>query len=254
MSQRPIIGVSSRKIYFTHNDRPYPRFGVAINYVQASEAAGGAPLMLPLSQNADVLHQLLDVCDGLLLTGGLDIDPSLYGEEPHQNIDQINPLRDITEMILAKEALRRDMPIFGICRGMQILNVAAGGSLVQDIGSQIEKETLQHFQKLTEEYPSHSIRIESDSWLHRIVGEEKVRVNSYHHQCVKRMGEGFRVTAWAPDGVPEAMSDDRRFFAHAVQWHPELTYTNLDFNLAMFRAHVEAAGRYRVERRAEAQR
>ncbi|MCB9832013.1 MAG: gamma-glutamyl-gamma-aminobutyrate hydrolase family protein [Planctomycetes bacterium] len=245
---RPVIGVSSRKIYYTHNDRPYPRFGVSMHYVQAVEAAGGAPLMLPLSQSGDVLKQLLGVCDGLLLTGGFDLDPSWYGEEPHRRIAQINPLRDITEMILTKEALERDMPIFGVCRGMQVLNVAAGGNLYQDLESQVKGEVLLHFQKLTEEFPSHSIRIEKGSWLHHVTNSESVRVNSYHHQAVKDIAPGFRITARATDGVVEAMSSDRHFFAHGVQWHPELTYTNLDFNLAMFRSHVEAAGHFRVRR------
>ena len=248
MSKRPIIGVSSRKIYYTHNDRPYPRYGVSMHYMQAVEAAGGAPLMLPLTQSADVLNQILDVCDGLLLTGGFDVDPSWFGEEPHAKIEQINPLRDHTEMILTKDALQRDMPIFGICRGMQVLNVAAGGSLVQDIPAQMGENTLLHFQKLTEEYPSHSIMVEPGSWLHHLTGEDKVRVNSYHHQCVKDMADGFKVTAYAPDGVPEAMSSEAHTFVHAVQWHPELTYSNLDFNLAVFRSHVEAAGQYRLKK------
>ncbi|HGY89710.1 MAG TPA: gamma-glutamyl-gamma-aminobutyrate hydrolase family protein [Planctomycetes bacterium] len=248
MSRRPVIGVSSRKIYFTHNDRPYPRFGVSMHYVQAVEAAGGVPMILPLTQNSDVLVQLLDVCDGLLLTGGFDIDPSWYGEEPHRRIEQINPLRDVTEMILTREALSRDMPTFGICRGMQVLNVAAGGTLIQDIESQMGDETLLHFQKLTEEYPSHSIEIMENSWLHHLVGETKVRVNSYHHQCVKEPAPGFHVTAKAPDGVAEAMASEKHTFARAVQWHPELTFTNLDFNLALFRSHVEAAGRFYLKR------
>ena len=219
-----------------------------MHYVQAVEAAGGVPLILPLTQSADILNQLLDVCDGLLLTGGFDIDPSWYGEEPHAKIEQINPLRDVTEMILTKEALSLDMPIFAICRGMQVLNVAAGGSLYQDIASQTDHDTLLHFQKLTEEYPSHSIMVDPGCWLHHMAGDERIRVNSYHHQAVKDVARGFRITARAGDGVAEAMSSETHTFAHGVQWHPELTYTNLDFNLAMFRSHVEAAGQYRLKR------
>lgn len=249
MNQRPLIAVSSRKIYFTHNDRPYPRFGVAINYVTAVEEAGGAPLIMPLSQNAEVLVRVLDACDGLVLTGGFDIDPSWYGEEPHPKIGQINPLRDETEMILAREALRRDMPIFAICRGEQVLNVAAGGSLYQDLEAQRGDDTLQHFQKLTEEYPSHSIRVAEGAWLRQMTGgRDVVRVNSYHHQAVKDLAEGFVVTAVAPDGVIEAIESTCHTFVKGVQWHPELTYKNLDFNFSMFRSHVEAACRF-AERR-----
>ncbi|MEE9394924.1 MAG: gamma-glutamyl-gamma-aminobutyrate hydrolase family protein [Planctomycetota bacterium] len=246
MNRRPIIGVSSRKIYFTHNDRPYPRFGVSMNYCQAVEAAGGSPVILPLSQTKDVMEQVLSICDGLLLTGGFDIDPAYYGEEPHHNIEAINPLRDVTEMIITKSALERDMPIFGICRGMQVLNVAAGGSLWQDIESQIKDETYQHFQKLTEEFPSHSVDVKEGSWLHKVTNDAKVRVNSYHHQAVKTVADGFEVTGVATDGVVEAMSSLRHSFCHAVQWHPELTYHNLDFNLALFRAHIAAAAAYRA--------
>lgn len=252
MSRRPIIGVSSRKIYFTHNDRPYPRFGVAMNYCQAAEAAGGAPLILPLSQTPDVLTQILDVCDGLMLTGGFDLEPQWYGEEPHPKLGPVNPLRDITEMVLAKEALQRDMPIFAICRGMQVLNVAGGGTLFQDIESQVDDEVLLHFQELTEEYPSHSVDVVPGSWLHSMTGEERVRTNSYHHQAVKQLADGFKITGRAPDGIVEGISSERHFFVHGVQWHPELTYHNLDFNLAMFRSHVEAAGQYHLKKTGQA--
>ena len=246
--KRPIIGVSSRKIYFTHNDRPYPRYGVATNYVQAVEAAGGAPLILPLTQSPDVLERLMGVCDGLLLTGGFDLDPQYYGEEPHEKIGEINPLRDATEMTLAKGALAEDMPIFAICRGCQVLNVAAGGSLFQDISAQYTGPVLQHFQKLTEEYPSHGMAVTQGSWLHRMTGEDNVRINSYHHQSVKDIGEGFEVTGVAPDGVVEAIESKRHTWVKGVQWHPELTYTSFDFNLAMFRSHVEAAGQFACRR------
>ena len=247
-NRRPVIGVSSRKIYFTHDERPYPRFGVAINYVEAVEAAGGAPLMLPLTQSRDVLERLLDICDGLVLTGGFDVDPSWYDEEPHQKLGQVNPLRDLTEIVLSRAALERDMPIFGICRGMQVLNVAAGGSLWQDIPAQLGDDTLLHFQQLTEEFPSHSIDVADESWLQAMTGQSKVRINSYHHQSVKKMADGFVATGIASDGVIEAMESRRHRFCNAVQWHPELLYHNLDFNLAMFRSHVEAAGRYALEK------
>ncbi|MEZ6196146.1 MAG: gamma-glutamyl-gamma-aminobutyrate hydrolase family protein [Planctomycetota bacterium] len=248
MSRRPVIGVSSRKIYFTHNDRPYPRFGVSMHYCQAVEASGGVPMILPLSQDQTVLERALDICDGLMLTGGFDMDPSYYGQEPHRKIGEINPLRDVTEMILTKEALKRDMPILGICRGMQVLNVAAGGTLWQDIESQMEGEILLHFQKLTEEYPSHSCHVKPGTWLHGITGEEKVRINSYHHQAVRDLAPGFEISAVAPDGVVEAMSSHEHTFCHAVQWHPELTFKNLDFNLGLFRAHTEAAGAFATRR------
>lgn len=248
MSNRPLIAVTTRKIHFTHADRPYPRYGVAISYVQAIEAAGGTPLLIPMSQNFDVLANLLAIADGLLLTGGQDVDPTYYNEEPNRKIGQIDPLRDKTEMFLAKEALKRDMPLFGVCRGEQVLNVAAGGSLWQDIDSQRGQETLQHFQNLSEEFPSHSIKVEEGTWLAKITGEATVRVNSYHHQAVKDLAPGFKIAARAPDGVVEAIESTRHTFVNGVQWHPELTFSELDFNLGLFRALVEASGRARAKR------
>jgi putative glutamine amidotransferase len=243
VSKRPIIGVSSRKIHFTHDDRPYPRYGVAIAYVQAIERAGGAPLIIPMSQDEDVLARLLGLCEGLLLTGGQDVDPALYDEEPHRKIGQIDPLRDRTEMFLAKAALARDMPLFGVCRGAQVLNVAAGGSLYQDLEAQREGVTIQHFQNLSEELPSHSVMVEEGTWLRAITGEAKVRVNSYHHQAVKDIAPGFKIAARATDGVIEAIESTRHAFVNGVQWHPELMHEECDFNLGLFRALIEAAAR-----------
>lgn len=246
MSDRPLIGVTSRKIHFTHDDRPYPRYGVAINYVQAIETAGGTPIIIPMSQNFDVLSRILSICDGLLLTGGQDVDPIHYNEEPNKRIGHIDPLRDKTEMFLTREALKKEMVIFGVCRGQQVLNVAAGGTLWQDIDTQRGVETLQHFQNLAEEFPSHSINVEPGTWLEKITGTHKVRINSYHHQAVKDLAPGFKIAARSPDGVIEAIESTMHPFVTGVQWHPELTYTELDFNLGVFRAFVEAAAKARA--------
>ena len=249
MNSRPIIGVTSRKIHFVHDDRPYPRYGVAISYVHAVELAGGAPFVVPLSQDHDVLTTLLELCDGLLLTGGQDVDPAWYNEEPHRKIGQIDPLRDRTEMFLAREALKRDMPIFGVCRGEQVLNVAAGGTLYQDIEAQRGPDSLQHFQNFSEEYPSHGIDIEEGTWLERVAsGVRRLRVNSYHHQAVKDLAPGFRVAARSPDGVVEAIESTTHTFVNGVQWHPELVCDERDFNLALFRALIEAAAQARAVR------
>jgi gamma-glutamyl-gamma-aminobutyrate hydrolase PuuD len=241
---RPIIGLVSRRIPFTHQDRPYPRYGVAISYCEAVEGAGGSPVIFPLTRDRQVLDACFGLIDGLLLSGGQDVHPMHYGEEPHRSLEQVDPLRDITELYLCKKALAADMPILAICRGEQILNVASGGTLFQDVHEEIGKHCLRHFQDFTEEWPSHSIQVQEGTRLRDIVGDEKVMVNSYHHQAVRDLGPGFRVSALAPDGVVEAIESTRHTFALGVQWHPELLYDNRDFNMALFRQHVEHAGRH----------
>jgi putative glutamine amidotransferase len=249
MTGRPRIGITSRKVLYFHHDRPYPRYGVAVDYIHAVQLAGGLPLMIPLSRDPDMLEDYFSNMDGLLLPGGMDVDPAHYGEEPHRRLKEVDPVRDETELFLARRALQEDKPVFGVCRGQQLLNVAAGGSLFQDIGSQASNEVLLHFQDFAEEWPSHSVEVRPDTMLFQIVQQPTVRVNSYHHQAVKRLAPGFRVSATAPDGVVEGIESTRHMFALGVQWHPELlAEKNLDFNLALFRRHVEAASRYRAAR------
>jgi putative glutamine amidotransferase len=248
MAGRPRIGITSRKVLYYHRDRPYPRYGVAVVYIHAVEVAGGLPLMIPLSRDPLVLEEYFATIDGLLLPGGMDVDPVHYGEEPHRRLKEVDPIRDETELFLARRALKGDMPILGVCRGQQLLNVAAGGSLFQDIGSQFQSEVIQHFQDFAQEWPSHSIEIQPGTLLSKIVPERRVRVNSYHHQAVRKVAPDFRMNATAPDGVVEGIESTRHTFALGVQWHPELLVDELDFNLALFRRHVEAASRYRAAR------
>jgi putative glutamine amidotransferase len=248
MPSRPRIGITSRKVPFFHRDRPYPRYGVAVNYIHAVEIAGGLPLMSPVSRDPSLLEDYFATLDGLLLPGGMDVDPVHYGEEPHKLLEEVDPVRDETELYLTKRALKEDMPILGICRGAQLMNVAAGGSLFQYIGSQSPNEVIRHFQDFAQEWPSHSVEVKPDTLLFRIIPERKLRVNSYHHQAVRRVAPDFRVAATAPDGIVEAIESTIHSFALGVQWHPELLVDNLDFNLALFRRHVEAAVRYRAAR------
>jgi putative glutamine amidotransferase len=248
MRGRPRIGITSRKIPYFHRDRPYPRYGVAVDYIHAVESAGGLPLMIPLSQDPVMLEDYFATLDGLLLPGGMDVDPVHYGEEPHRLLEEVDPLRDETELYLAKRALAEDMPTLGVCRGEQLLNVAAGGSLYQDIAAQSPQEVIRHFQDFATEWPSHSVEIKQNTLLSTIIPSQKVRVNSYHHQSVRRIAPGFRVAATAPDGVVEAIESVHHAFVLGVQWHPELLVDQLDFNLALFRRHVEAASRHRAAR------
>lgn len=252
MQQRPVVGITSRKIHFFHKERPFPRWGVALDYCAAVEAAGGIPVVLPLSQDASVLEGMFSLLDGLLLPGGFDVDPIHYGEEPSRLLEDVDPLRDLTELYLARRALAEDLPIFGVCRGEQLLNVAAGGSLYQDLHAQSGRETLKHFQETAEERPTHSVEIEPDTILREIVGAANVRVNSYHHQAVKALAPGFRASARAKDGIVEAIESTTHSYAIGVQWHPELAHHGGDFNLALFRRHVQECARRRARRPARA--
>lgn len=249
MSQSPpVIGITSRKIPFFHQERPSPRAGVAIEYCQAVESAGGTPVIIPMTQDRAVLEAVYAICDGLLLPGGADVGPEHYGEEPHAQIDQVDPLRDLTEIYLCQRALGDDKPILAICRGEQVMNVAAGGSLYQDLHAQKDKDCLRHFQNFTEEWASHSVRVLGATLLHDIIGQDKVMVNSYHHQAIKDVAKDFLVNAIAPDGVVEGIESRRHAFALGVQWHPELMWRNRDFNLALFRRHVEASAKFALQK------
>lgn len=238
---KPVIGIVSRRVSFIYQQRPYPRYGVAISYSDAVMAAGGAPVILPLTDERTLLDTYYGLLDGLLLAGGQDIHPLHYGEEPHRSLDQVDPMRDITELDLCRRALADDLPIFGICRGQQLLNVAAGGTLYQDIHSQAGEDRIRHFQDFTQEWPSHSILVEDNNRLRMATGTSKVLINSYHHQAVKEVAEGFKVTARAPDGIIEGLESVNHTFAVAVQWHPELMAERRDFNFRLFQLFVEAS-------------
>lgn len=249
-SRPPIIGVMSRVTPFFHEGRPYPRAGVALGYLKAVERAGGVPVIIPMTTDERVLAGAYGLIDGLLLPGGADMHPIHYGEEPHRKLEQVDPKRDLTELMVTRRALEDDMPILAICRGQQVLNVVAGGTLWQDLHAQVGEHCHRHFQNATEEWPTHSIEVEAGSLLHRVIGEEKAFVNSYHHQSVKKLGEGLVINARATDGVIEGVEHPGRTFVLGVQWHPELLHEEGDFNLRLFEHHVAASARYASERAA----
>lgn len=187
----------------------------------AIESSGGIPVIIPYYEREDTLLELVQSLDGLLLTGGGDIDPFLFFEEPIPKLGSITPDRDWLEIVLIKRFLEEEKPILGICRGCQILNVVAGGDMYQDIFSQSKGELLQHAQLAPRDHLSHSITIEKNTLLHRLVGEERIRVNSFHHQAVRRLAPGFVVSATSSDGLIEAFESKEQPFVLGVQWHPE---------------------------------
>ena len=194
---------------------------LAEGYYQSILKAGGVPFIIPCYDDTDALINTLDKLDGILLTGGADINPLFLGEEPIQELHGINPRRDRQELLLTHLAADRQIPILGICRGIQTMNAALGGPLYQDIHSQMEGTRIKHDQNLDRCYASHTVAIEKDTLLHRLFKADTIAVNSFHHQAIKEPAPGFRVCARATDGVIEAMESTEYKSMLGVQWHPE---------------------------------
>lgn len=207
----PVIGLTA--------DTESKKLLVKEDYVTSVLNAGGIPVIFPYTTDLTTIQALIEQVDGLLLTGGADVDPALYGEEPLLGLGQIKPDRDQFERLLVNEALQKDVPIFAICRGNQMLNIAAGGSSFQDINSQIPN-IIQHKQFAPRDHLSHSVQIEKNTLLHNILGTDTIKVNSFHHQAVKTFAPGFQISALASDGVIEAIESQNHKFVLGVQWHP----------------------------------
>ncbi len=213
------------------------------------EAAGGVPVLFPYSDSEEAIQSLLDLVGGLILTGGRDVDPRFYHESPHPKLQETEPLRDPIELQLIREALKRDMPILGICRGIQTLNVAAGGTLFQDIASFVSTE-INHANAwesaLNPDNPQehHPIRIDTPSRLFELIGVESVMVNSYHHQAISNVAPGFQVTARAPDGIIEAMESRLHTCVLGLQCHIELLWQKNARWFEVYKAFVNASSRY----------
>ena len=194
---------------------------LAEGYYQSVLKAGGTPFILPPFEETDALIQALESIDGLLLTGGADINPLYLNEEPIKELHGINPRRDYQELMLTKLAADRQIPILGICRGIQTLMAALGGTLYQDIHSQMEGTRIKHDQDLDRSYASHTVTIEKGTLLHRLFQTDTLAVNSFHHQAVKEVAPGFQVCAYSSDGVIEAVESTAYKSVLGVQWHPE---------------------------------
>ncbi|QZT33498.1 gamma-glutamyl-gamma-aminobutyrate hydrolase family protein [Caldalkalibacillus thermarum TA2.A1] len=210
--------------------------------VDAVVQAGGLPFLLPNLWDASCIPEMARELDGLLLTGGGDIDPTLFGEEPHPKLGTITPRRDFFEYHLIRLFLEQNKPVLAICRGCQILNVAAGGDMYQDIGAQHKQKILQHTQLAPRAHASHYVQIEQNSLLFSIIGKERIKVNSFHHQAIRRPAPGFEVSGWASDGVIEAFESKCHRFILGIQWHPEcMAVQGVQDALKLFRAFVHAA-------------
>lgn len=231
---KPLIGVTSD--LDNNNDTL-----VQSRYIQAIRLAGGVPVVLPVGM--DGIEELCERLDGLLLIGGEDIDPFLYGEEPHLKLGKVSPVRDRMELALIHGMAKLDKPILGICRGHQLLNVAFGGTIYQDIHAQLSGDLLQHLQRTDLEFATHSVDIVQGSKLAELAGASEIRVNTLHHQAVKDVKAPLVVTARARDGVIEALESREHKFVVGVQWHPEAMVDGQDAVASkLFERFIEVAG------------
>lgn len=234
---KPLIGITC------DYDLAADRLQLHNDYCQAIYAAGGIPVMLPYVDIEDICF-LASRLDGIMFTGGGDVDPHYFGEHPHYALGQINPVRDKAEIGLCAWAMSNDKPVLGICRGIQVMNVAMGGTLYQDIAAQMKcEDTINHRQTAPGWYPCHGVRLEADSIISRIIGQQYIQVNSFHHQAVKEVASPFYVIGRSDDGLIEAIESREHTFVVGVQWHPERMYKYHKNMLMLFKAFVEACKR-----------
>jgi putative glutamine amidotransferase len=212
------------------------------SYIRAIEQAGGVPLPIPITDREATLRAIYGLIDGLLLAGGVDIDPAHFAEEPNPQLGKVDASRDRVELALTRWALDDQRPILGICRGIQTLNVASGGTLWQDIDAQVPA-ALDHKHQPGRPYTyrAHPVSVEPGSRLARLVGASELQVNSLHHQAPKEAGHGLRAVAWAPDGVIEGLEGTGDGWIIGVQWHPEWLLDD-PCMLGLLQAFVRAAG------------
>ncbi|MCR4556552.1 MAG: gamma-glutamyl-gamma-aminobutyrate hydrolase family protein [Saccharofermentans sp.] len=200
--------------------------------------AGGTPVMLPFISDEHDLHRLMNICDGILFTGGHDVSPELYGEEPVESVSSCK-MRDDMEKIVLEKAIVTDKPVLGICRGIQFINAALGGTLYQDLPTQYQSKT-DHHQKPPYDIPVHLVSIAKDSPLFKCLNTEQIQVNSYHHQAVKDVAPNLKVMATSADGLVEGLYMPQHRFLWAVQWHPEFSYLKDENSRKIFKAFVDS--------------
>jgi putative glutamine amidotransferase len=235
---RPVIGITSYAEEVTWGAWVEAAALVPLAYVHAIERAGGRPLVVPPSE--DSIEETLAVLDGIVFSGGSDLDPAQYGDEPHPETDEPREVRDRAEMALLTAALEQDMPVLAVCRGSQVLNVALGGDLVQHLPEIVGHEGHRHTPGA---WSDHEVKLEPESRVGELLGE-RAPVKSHHHQGYGKIGEGLRETGWADDGTVEALEDPSRRFTVGVLWHPEEGE-----DMALFEALVEEAREYREARK-----
>ncbi len=240
MQKRPRIGIPMRIEHTTD------RFYLSRFYSEAVEAAGGAPVHISLIPKSDYIDSVVEGLDGILLPGSdSDVDPLRYGQQPHPQLGSVHTIKDDTDLLVIAAAERRQLPLFAICFGMQVLNVSRGGTLIQDIRSLVP-DAIKHEQGAPRDRPSHRVRMLEACRLAKIGATIDAIVNSHHHQAIESVGANLIATAWSTDGVIEALEDPRTDrFVIAVQWHPELGWEHDELSQRLFKWFVKEAAAVR---------
>lgn len=238
---RPLVAVTTT-IDPQGGDYKRPRVALYASYLAPLERVGLTPVLITPAHSEEAIRQLVEMCEGLVLSGGDDIDPSQYGHEPIPELGQVNPPRDTAELRALGVAIERDLPVLGICRGHQLLNVYFGGTLCQDIGVEMT-EAVSHVQAGPWEAHQHEVSVEPGTRLAAALGRDRLEINSFHHQAIRRPADNLEITARADDGLIEAVESRDHKWVVGVQWHPErheATAPDSDPNLRLFSAFADA--------------
>lgn len=246
MRRRPVIGIAMQTMPGIPGERP-PCWVMGQSYVEELRKVGGVPWVIPLlPHDPEAMASIFSQLDGVFITGGVDVDPERYGESRTPMCGTTDPDRDAIELALLSHAVERRLPVLAVCRGIQILNVAQGGTLYQDVASQVPA-SIKHDYFPTPTSPSrkflaHDVTVKPGSRLGEILGRSVVPVNSMHHQAIKELAPGLRATAYAPDGIIEGVEGEGESYVVAVQWHPEELTETMPEMRRLFVAFIEAAG------------
>lgn len=227
---KPVIGITSAYDFEKGSSC------IKDDYYDAIIHCGGVPILIPVTEEKSVWVEYLEICDGIVFSGGPDVDATYFGESNMPYANEISPVRDSMEIFLAQQAITMDKPILGICRGIQVINIAAGGSIFQDIYAENITNNLiiKHSQQAPRWFQIHNINIQGDTCLHNIFGRDTLKVNSFHHQAVSEIALGFTVNAYADDGIIEAISNENKKLVLGVQWHPENLWRKDNTHLKLF--------------------
>ncbi len=237
--KKPVIGISGSITILENGRFPgYRRTYVNEDYVKSVILAGGVPLLLPLTNDPEIIKGYCDLIDGLVLSGGHDVSPLAYGEQPLQKLGHTLPERDVFDKMLIENAFEKELPILGICRGLQILNVTLGGTLYQDL-DYIPDCNIKHDQFHDPSLPTHEIAISEGSMLHKIMNDTRIKTNSFHHLAIKNLAEGLVVSARSDDGIIEAVEHEDYEFVIGVQWHPEMMAATDDKMNGLFESLIQ---------------